>query len=173
MGCDIHAYAEVRDGAGWRKVGDVFPLDAWSRQWHGKECGDAPFTSRNYGVFGFLADVRNYSCVPPIAAQRGFPEDASSGVRAAYAEWEGDAHSASWLTLRDLLDCDYDRTFEDRRYTEQTGPRSWNGGATAEEGKGEMKILRAFLGPGFFADLAVLETLGAPDDVRVVFWFDN
>ncbi len=59
-----HCYAEKKEGAGWTSISGLHPFD-W----------------RSYGMYGFLADVRNWSVVPPIAAQRGFPSDASLEVR--------------------------------------------------------------------------------------------
>jgi hypothetical protein len=68
---------------------------------------------------------------------------------------------------------DYDAPIEDRRITVRTGPNSWNGGGTAEPGGGTQTTLRAFLGDHFMSHVEALKSLGEPDDVRVVFWFDN
>ena len=152
MGCDIHCYAERRSGKKWQKV----KCDALG--------------NRSYGTFGFLADVRNYSDIPPIAERRGFPADASSGVRGSYEGWGGDAHSPSWLTLDELSSFDYDQPVEDRRVTRQLGPNFFSGGCTAEPGGGHMTTFRAFLGEWFFKDLQKLRDAGAD---RIVFWFDN
>lgn len=82
-------------------------------------------------------------------------------------------HSFSWLSLKELLDFNYDQTFEDRRVTVQTGPRSWNGAGEAEPGGGEQTTFREFLGEAFFSQLEILKTYGEPENVRVVFGFDN
>ena len=159
MGCDIHAYAEIRGSDGtWQYAGDnAFPGNEYD-----KNC---PFDgARDYRMFGFLADVRNYSHSPVIAEPRGVPDDASVKVRAEHDWWESDAHSASWLTLAELLAYDYDQTFWDRRI---------NGRALAEEGEGVHLPLREFLGEGFFGYLDGLRRLGDPENVRIVFWFDN
>jgi hypothetical protein len=148
MGCDIHAYAEVRTPHGW----GASDLDV--------------FDGRNYGIFGFFADVRNYSHSPVIAEPRGLPDDVSSAIRKE-GDWT-DAHSHSWLTLAELLAYDYDQTFWDRRIE-----RDGNGAALAEEGEGEHLPLREFLGTWYFTELDRLAALGAPEDVRIVFWFDN
>lgn len=157
MGCDIHSYAEVRRNGRWEPVSGQQFSD-----------GDEPFGWRNYGMFGFLADVRNYSYVPVIAERRGIPGDVSAEVLDDYHWWTGNAHSATWLTLAELLAYDYDQTFWDRRVT-----RNGDGAALAEEGEGEHVTLREFLSEGFFADLETLRGLGDPADVRVVLWFDN
>ena len=152
MGCDIHSHAEKRNGSQWKRL-DV-----------------EAFEDRNYALFGWLAGVRNYSVVPPIAADRGFPADASNAAANDYDGWSGDAHSASWVSVAELLAVDYEQTVEDRRTTKQLGPNSWTGGATCEPGEGKKETLREFLGDGFFASLKRLQDAGAE---RVVFWFDS
>lgn len=159
MGCDIHSFAE-------RRVGDKYET-ATGRMF--KE-GSEPFGWRCYGMFGFLAGVRNCSAVTPIAKARGLPDDMSEGAREEYEAWEGDAHSASWLSMAELTAFDYDQMTEDRRVTVQLAPNLWSGGETAPEGGGKHMSYRDFLGPAFFADLKALEDCGAD---RVVFWFDN
>ena len=149
MGTDIHTHVEVLGTDG---------------KWH-LEAGD-PFAWRNYGMFGFLANVRNYSRVPVISEARGIPEDACDEIRRE-SEWV-DAHSRSWLGLRELLEYDYDREFWDQRVM-----RNGNGAARAEPGEGRTLTIREFLGEGFFDDLARLEAVADRDRVRVVFWFDN
>ena len=148
MGCDIHSFAEKKEGASWAFIGGLHPFD-W----------------RSYGMYGFLAGVRNYSAVSPITAQRGFPRDASPEVREEKDQWEGDAHSASWLTLAELTAFDYDAPMEDRRVN-----RNGSGGCTCEPGEGKKTTYREFLGEKFFEDLASLKAAGAE---RVIFWFDN
>jgi hypothetical protein len=147
MGCDIHSYAEKRVDGKWE------PL------------GFSPFDQRRYGMFGFLAGVRNYSDVPPIAAPRGLPRDASAYVREESDNWGSDGHSHSWLSLEELSAFDYDAAVEDRRIMVGN-----DGGCTAKPGGGEMTTWREFLGPEFFEDLKRLKSDGAE---RVVFWFDN
>jgi hypothetical protein len=164
MGCDIHPFVERRENGRWEAGIVDFGRNRYDK---------SPFGWRSYGVFGFLADVRNYSRVPTIAECRGLPDDVSDYVRQQYEEWQSDAHSASWVTVKELLDFDYDREFEDLRVVRQTGPNSWNHGATGEPGEGEMTTIREFLDGAFFSDLETLAALGPPEDVRVVFWFDN
>jgi hypothetical protein len=147
MGCDIHSYAECKVDGKWQSI------------------GLSPFEWRSYDMYAFLADVRNYSAVPPIAPRRGFPDDASDDVRQQYEAWGSDAHSASWLSVKELTDFDYDQLMEDRRVT-----RGNDGGCTCEPGEGERTTYRKFLMDGFFDDLGRLGKSGAE---RVVFWFDN
>ncbi len=57
---------------------------------------------RNYTLFGLLAGIRNYD-IKPIAPPRGFPKDVSKSITEGYNSWGSDAHSASWLTLAELM----------------------------------------------------------------------
>ena len=159
MWCDIHIWAERKTANGYDVVKGVQFAE-----------GSAPFDWRSYGMFGFLADVRNYSDVPPLAARRDFPDDASHEVAENYDSWSGDAHSASWLSVAELVAFDYDGPVEDRRVTRQLAHNLWSGGETADPGEGKMMTWREFLGDQFMADL---EALKACDADRVVFWFDN
>lgn len=95
MGCDIHSFAEMRSGSSWVRMPDLEPL-----------------TRRNYNLFAMLAGVRNgrgfAGCdtgdpFTPICLPRGLPADASREVKEEHESWGLDAHSASWLTLADLL----------------------------------------------------------------------
>ena len=97
MGCDIHAYAEKQTLNGYEMIDDFYPFDY-----------------RHYGLYGFLADVRNYSAIKPIAETRGLPH-CSDGVQKEYDKWDMDAHSSSWLSLEELERFDYDAEMEDRR----------------------------------------------------------
>lgn len=151
MGCDIHTRAEKRVDGQWVPVRGGFAD------------GPNPFDWRSYGVFGFLADVRNYSDVPPLAKPRGLPADFVED------EYLGD-HSFSWLGVDELARFDYDRAVEDRRVTRELAPNFTIGACTAEPGGGEMTTYRAFLGASFFADLERLKAMGAE---RVVFGFDS
>ncbi|WP_328439146.1 hypothetical protein [Nocardia puris] len=149
MGCDIHAYLERHNGQRWEYVADAFDV-------------------RQYGLFGWLADVRNYSAVPPISPPCGLPGDVTRRVRRDYEEWGFDAHTASWHLLEGLLAFDYDATFEDRRV------RLGNDyGHTAEPGGGKVVTYREFLGGWYFAELERLKLLADGAPARLVFWFDN
>lgn len=133
----------MKRGDSWETIESLlFPLDF---EWRGKTHGAAPFDWRSYGMFGFLADVRNYSHVPPISAARGLPLDMRDYDPDDYRF--GD-HSFSWLGIDELLAFDYDAMFEDRRCT-----RDGNGAADSGPGNGEQTTFRKFLGPQYFRDL--------------------
>lgn len=94
MGCDIHDYCEVLTDIGWKYVGEVFDdpyQDGKTRH---------PYDSRNYCLFGLLAGVRD-SDIPPISEPRGIPPDTSIPQRDF---WDGEGHSYSHLTLKEILD---------------------------------------------------------------------
>lgn len=154
MGCDIHSHAERKNVRGeWEKID-----------------GLEPFDMRNYSVFAFLAGVRNYSAIEPIAQPRGVPEDASQKVAEDYKDWDSDAHSASWLSVKELEDFDYGTPCEDRRATRQIAPHGFYGAFTVDPGEGVQTTVREFLGEGFFEELRQLTESGAE---RIIFWFDN
>ena len=156
MGCDIHIMGEKRDGDGWRNCYST-AIDE--------------IEQRSYNIFGFLANVRNYSDVEPISQPRGFPEDASYGVKEEFVNrWGGDGHTPSWLTVDELLAFDYDKMTEDRRCTKQIAPNIWTGGDTCEPGDGRALTYREFLGEQFYGRIEQLKRDGVE---RIVFWFDN
>ena len=140
MGCDIHVTTEKKINGTWTQL------------------SFEPFTWRSYGMFGFLAGVRNYSAIPSLAKPRGFPPDAT-------AKMDHNKHSHSWLSVKELLDFNYEAEMEDRRVVIDN-----NHGSTCEPGGGEKMTYREFLGRHFFKDLEVLKELGA---TRIVFSFDS
>lgn len=141
MGCDIYSVAQVRKNEQWVVCGATFSDPYFVHD---------PFANRNYAVFGFLAGVRNHE-VPVLQEMRGFPED---GISQAIRDRLSNGRTTSWVTLRQLLEFDYDQKFVDTVY-----------------GSG-LTTVRNFLPDEFFADVEILKTLGSPDDVRVVFDFD-
>lgn len=162
MGCDIGAYAERRAGGAWKAIPRLRPFDR-----------------RDYGMFGFLADVRNYSGVPPISGPRGLPKDASRALRRLHRCWDPEIgedadsasrHSTSWLSLHELTNFDYDQDVEDRRVNGQKLDGIWYGASTCAPGKGRMTTYRALLGNAFFEDLRMLR---AADAERIIFWFSD
>lgn len=156
MGCDIHTVVEVKSPDGWKAV----PLDPPIFDW------------RSYRVFGFLADVRNYSLSPSIAPGRGFPDDLSAEAKELRENWDCDGHSATFVTLAELLAFDYSQQMENRRTT-RTVANYTDGAALAEPGEGVKSTVREFLDGAFFKELDRLSALGHPADVRVLMLFDN
>jgi hypothetical protein len=165
MGCDIHSIAEVKQDTRWELVEErIFPT-------YSNAFTSSPFDWRSYRIFAFLAGVRNYSQVQPLSEPKGLPVDSEylntleAGAFSYYSEQESssirkqiiqdpDLHSASFFTLNELLNYNYEREFFDVRSEVKT-------------------TVREFLGQSFFNELQILSTLGEPEDVRIVFWFDN
>ena len=150
MGCDIHSQAEKRINGRWTRIDGLEPFD-W----------------RSYGMYAFLAGVRNYSAVTPLSEPRGLPDDVDYVEDAEH--WLGE-HSFSWLSLDELLSFDYEQKMEDRRVTRQLAPNLISGAETCDPGEGEKMTYREFLGQSFFDDIERLKAAGAE---RVVFGFDS
>ncbi len=136
-----------------------------------------PCGNRAYTLFGWLGDVRNYSELPPLGANRGSPDDLSedsrhqlfylersSGWCLGYGddEWVANCHSITWYTVEELLAFDYDQTVEDRR---NRGP----GDLTLPVGQGFVTTYRELFGPAWFKFLDDLKTATAE---RVIFGWD-
>lgn len=132
MGCDIHLYVEKKNKNGkWKFVKD----DSNVREFYDE------YTNRNYSLFGILAGVREHDNAP-ISSPKGLPYDSSSDVDKFFKSWDCDAHSTSYLTLRELFEY------------------NWS------------KVRNAHIFD-FLRIIPELMVLGKPDDVRIVFWFDN
>lgn len=125
MGCDIHTRAEVfrqpytyklHKGeevtvpGKWRMIKDHMfdnlsfqedrPIQGWNVPMQME-----PYSGRNYTLFAWLADVRNYrDGLEPLADPRGVPEDASKGWKKYVKKWDCDLHSKSYFTLQELID---------------------------------------------------------------------
>ena len=146
MGCDIHLYVEKK-----RVDGIWITADEWGDIWS-EECGDdidtvcdnPYYEGRDYSLFAALAGVRNSYGVNPVSSPRGLPDDACYEVKREAATWSTDAHSHSWLTVKELLSYHMKKKTKyglDGQFWETTMPE--------------------------------LVWLGEPEDVRIVFWFDN
>lgn len=160
--CNVSTRAQKRIEGIWTDI-DVRPV----------------FQDSGYALFGFLANVRNYSAVPPLSQPRGLPEGFDIPTTDEIEDsWENEGtlakgylgdHSFSWMLIDELLAFDYDQPVEDRRIAQKIG-NIINHGLTAEPGAGRMTNYRDLLGVRFFADLRELQECGAE---RVVFGFDD
>ena len=149
MGCDIRSFAEVKRKGNWEKVGDHFSLDEYDKKYYKKDKGENPFDWRSYTMFSFLADVRNRGTLKPICEPKGVPTDLSEEISDEYDSWYENGHSASHLTLKELIDFNYNKISSENETYKDT------------------------LGEWFFKHLDELKLLGEPESVRVVFCFDN
>lgn len=175
MGCDIHPFAEVKNKETneWNVVTNHFSLSDFEKNYYNKEKGDAPFDWRDYNMFAFLAGVRSDGYCEPLAEQRGLPPDANIEIKDMIEKYGESAHSASYLTLRELVEFDYKKIFWDKRVTNKIISDLLPGIVIDERDKCEIVTYNEYLGDFFFKHLDELTELGEPDDVRIVFWFDN
>lgn len=114
MGSDIHVRVQRRECGSWV---DVPVLDRYAsdeKKASAQYVAPAALESRNYDVFGILADVRNGVgfagvdigdawpvIVPPRGLPDGIAEASSLDDEDMQGDWLGD-HSYSWLTLAEL-----------------------------------------------------------------------
>lgn len=108
MGCDIHTRVEYLSVNKKWLCGDLFRLNPYYSADDPDECD--PFSvmevcgDRDYDLFATLANVRNYGDTAYIAEPRGIPADACARTYRDYMSWGEDAHSASYFTLKELID---------------------------------------------------------------------
>lgn len=134
MGTDIHMACEVRRNGRWELVKDKVFKNHWydpdsNYEWAKEQYTYIPYDSRNYNLFAMLADVRNGHGFAgfktgerfnPISEPKGYPKDMCDELKSDLDEYSDAAyysratlsneHSASWLTLKELLDYDWNQT---------------------------------------------------------------
>ena len=154
MGCDIHLYVEVREQDRWLFDENIRLV-------------------RNYFLFLFLNphsvshrwnNKKEVEEIKPLSSNRGLPPDLSSKVQREVQRWEADGHSHSWFSLSEFLTFQHFKQVLDgeevdfltyMRSEERYGYRvqwSWH---------------------EFYDYLLKLNVIYKPEDVRVIFWFDN
>lgn len=110
MGCDIHVMVEARRYP-FGPEEKWFNVDNWRHDPSPDDPDDKSkpaltvkpiYNQRNYELFSFLADVRNYGHNPSFGFDRGFPEDACEHTAAEYTRWGEDAHTPGYATLAEL-----------------------------------------------------------------------
>lgn len=181
MGCDIHAVLEAK-----------LPYDIDSEEkpetflhWH--NIGD-PGIGRNYEVFAVLGNVRNEEGIPFIGEGRFGDDDdvdSSDEFRSYLRQWKGDAHSASWVTLKEMKDFNADQTVYSHR---QICGRDENGNITSTCGRGgtvaypevgETNIFGPWGHAYWDTIIARIEKIATawgisdPERIRLAFFFDN
>ena len=137
MGCDIHLYVEVKDGADWKSLREPVPNPYYDES-EPEEDRESPtnlprsYSGRNYGLFAILADVRNGhgfagtdlgDSTKPIAQPRGLPSDVSTAIGAESEQWGVDGHSHSYFTLAELYAHDWSSPVVNRSQVRRT--REW------------------------------------------------
>lgn len=144
MGCDIHAYAEVKVNGHWRPLGKA----VYDHVKKPDGTQDIAITEldigRYYTLFGLLAGVRSGG--EPLIPRRGVPQDSREDILREHKQWGVDAHSASHWYLNEVLE--HRETFE-------------------REGCGEFLDITDTL-------VRLVERHHIKlNDARIVFWFDN
>ena len=168
MGAGIHTQVQIcRDGE-W----ETFDNPIFKRY---DEMSSSPFEEQNYGLFGLLADVRNYARIPIITELKGLPKVEFPAVKATDIGFScmepddpwplhWDNHSATWYLLSELLEFDYDVQFENRRD---------DSGDTLPAGDGQLTTIRRYIGEKYFEDLDKLSEIADSDKIRVIISFDS
>ncbi|WP_329368247.1 hypothetical protein [Streptomyces sp. NBC_01483] len=119
------------------------------------------YNDRSYEAFGCLFGVRNGS-FEPLAARRGFPQDASRAAARAY-QWElEDAHSPSWIDWAELEAAEWDEPEAPIAERPTCDDRLTRRQAVRDEDWGDVWTVMRTLA----------ERHGA-ENVRLVAWFDN
>lgn len=144
MGCDIHCHVEIKVDNRWLHY-------------------NHPRVDRSYRLFSKMAGVRNEEpgdkwYVEPLSPPKGMPDDASETTLLDYRHWDGDAHSASWLGSKEIVELE-------KWYETIQDPKDYHG-------------LEGRFGYLFGNSLAGFHKYpeDQPEflqDVRLVFWFDN
>ena len=159
MGCDIHVYVEKRNRDAGKWEHEKTPAFIAQKLIEGDE--DFYYENdinvrRNYELFGILANVRYEQPkggIPP----RGFPGDASDWITAAYEDMDGGGHSHSYLTLEEFVLIDVQTRLNNA--SEAYKPQ----GIPTVEISNNIEI---YVNSDFYKD-------ALPEDIRIVFWFDN
>lgn len=108
MGCDIHIFTEAKQTINgvkkwvnvdnWR-INPYFGTDEHERREYNIE---EIYRDRDYELFSFLADVRNYGGNQSFGFDRGLPEDVSAQVKKEAEYWDCDGHTHGYCTLEEL-----------------------------------------------------------------------
>lgn len=119
MSTDLHLVAERREADG--RWSSVEPAD-----------GSRLYDWCQVALFGVLAGVRNDDAragepYRPIAVPRGLPADVSEEMRQWADDYGSDGHSHSWLSVRELVDYDWQQVVVRRGVVRANVFARWNG----------------------------------------------
>jgi hypothetical protein len=126
MGTDIHFYIEkLGEDGRWHVLDDP-------RGWYG---------GRNYDLFAILANVRNGYAVAGVRTgdgfsplgPRGLPLDVSEALRGLdHEQLQIQFHSQSWVSLREILEYDWDQETTKRVFVRDTDTGGFPSGGRAK-----------------------------------------
>jgi hypothetical protein len=164
MGCDIHLVLEKHDEnlSEWVGLHDygLPPSEAVQELPVGWMSFKA--NRRDYNFFAHLAGVRaNFpeDKVYPYPEPKGIPADASSLTLYRFRQWENDAHSASWLPLKEFA---FIYAREVKENVEHIVAERLEGGDQHET----LQLYQEVAG-------TYIDDFNELDLYRIVFWFDN
>ncbi|MBL1083557.1 hypothetical protein JK359_16510 [Streptomyces actinomycinicus] len=139
-----------------RPLARIFGEDDEDAVWHAAIDLFLLNTGNAYDALACLFGVRNSYGFRPLSQDRGLPEGASNGLRAAFAAWGGpqDTHGTTWISWTELAAADWNET-------DSSGTRSRS----------------TVAGPGthwapVWDVMRTLAELHGADNVRLVVWFD-
>lgn len=193
MGCDIHSFIEIRTKDKWElcEIPYFTEYDYKKTRKYEKNFTAHPFDWRSYGMFSVLAGVRGSA--KPITPPKGIPEDVSSDISKNWEQWGSDGHTPSYYVLRELLEFNFLQNFTYETFASYGGedeilisnPNKFGNTFNSRmiclekvrpkdgyERKGKITY-KTFLGELFFLQLDEMCDIKNPEDVRIVFWFDN
>lgn len=117
MGCDIHIYLEQKEDSGdWecfdkdKLVLEQYRNDPLSYYIPCDKKSTKPLEGRDYQFFGIITGGCVRRAMPEtyldysFLSDRGIPEDVSEIVNMLYAQWDSDAHSATYITFEEVKD---------------------------------------------------------------------
>lgn len=116
MDTDIHMVAEIRKNGIWKTMLDNIFTEYKNTSFETETC--VPYSYRTYDVFAILADVRNgtgFAGVKTgerfnvISKLKGYPKDMNETSKTFVGDEWGGHHSASYLTLKEIFDFDWDQ----------------------------------------------------------------
>jgi hypothetical protein len=193
MGLDILMYPERHVAGAWEFAGQLVPDTV------GESAFLRPksiYGTRHYALFAILGrGGRPHAAweFDSIAPLRGFPDNASAVVTEEFRRYGKGAITPSWLLLEEILSFDWQgKEMLRRAWVEQRvahlfpdGQRGfpWEawpadvpmtyGGHSSQDVEVEWTETYAEIAGDFLEEtVRVLQGLGSPRDVRVVFWFD-
>ncbi len=155
MGCDIHLFVEKKTKSFIRedRINNLLDIEDNIEGEKWELTNIDLIDDRSYTVFGVLAGVRNPR-FRPISNIKLFPDDASIKLRKIYDRDIYNYHSHSYFTLRELESIDWDKYCKE---VDIIHP----------------EVFRYQISDIFKNMKIMSENCSNPDDIRMVFWFDN
>jgi hypothetical protein len=177
--------------------GDYFKPNEFSDVWEdeSKLSRIELYGGRNYALFATLAGVRDYSnSIIPVSEPKGMPEDCCLYIKNAKEDWDGDGHTHSWLTLKEIKDyqntapklprtglispeqiVEFEKGIMPTSWCQGTNQEGWERRDWVEENDVLIPLIEAMhkrakeLMQYDWQDYDIKND----ENIRIVFWFDN